>query len=139
MTIFVIGFVLSSSGWGLMIAYGFQGRPSYSVCGQDMCSCLPTTPAEPSCPLCTLDEESNSSCSSTGEPSPNRKRLPKTDRFDSISTAAQYSSASMFLSLVFGIRGQSDWSHTPIAKIDMIQDRIPHDPLSDLPTPPPRS
>lgn len=140
MTIFVIGFVLSTSGWSMVIAYGLQGRPSYSVCGQEMCSCLPTTPAEPHCPLCVADDDDNASGpANTEDTTPTRKRLPKTDRFDSISNAVGNSGACVFLSFVFAERTKNNWSLAPIATISMMQDRAPRDPPNDLPTPPPRA
>ncbi len=139
MTIFTIGFVLSTSGWGMLIAYGMQGRPSYSVCGQDMCLCLPTTVAEPVCPLCVAGDNDDPACSTKDEPAPTRKRLPRTDHFDSISTAAASSGAMMFISFVFAARTSTDWSLAPIATLGINQDRAPRDPPSDLPTPPPRA
>lgn len=145
MTIFTIGFVLSTSGWGSLVALGIQSRPSWSLCGQEMCSCLPTIQAQPDCPLCIADpsdgtaDNAASTCSNTDEPTPTPKRLPRTERFDSISTAAANSGAMMFISFVFAARVSTDWSLAPIATIGINQDRAPCDPPSDLPTPPPRA
>ncbi|MFG0300565.1 MAG: hypothetical protein ACF8K1_13285 [Phycisphaerales bacterium JB047] len=139
MALFVLGFVLSSSGWAPILSMGLHDRPSYSVCGQEMCSCLPTTPTEPECPLCITKEDNTTGCSSETESTPNPKRLPRTDEFDAISDATQAGCSCVFLTLVLGYRVNRDWSQESAARISFDQDRIPPDPLRDAPTPPPRS
>lgn len=139
MTLFVLGFVLSSSGWGPILAFGMQDRPSYSVCGQEMCSCLPVTPLEPACPLCVTKEDDAAGCSDKPEPTQNPIRLPRTEKFDAISDAAQAGCSCVFLTLVLGCRVKRDWLFAPAARISIDQDRIPPDPLADSPTPPPRA
>ena len=68
-----IGFVGASSGWTWMLARWGDDRPAWSVCGQDMCACVPTTPMEPECPLCELGETGSAGCSAeTGSQVPER-------------------------------------------------------------------
>ena len=148
MAFFVTGFVLAGSGWSLVLSSKMQSRPDWSVCGQDMCSCLPSTAIEPYCPLCLVDDDDGtvgeSSCSDsdantdTQQNTP-RKRVPKNERFEVASTASQAGCASVFLSFVFGSRqSQALWAHDSIARL-ISQDDVPLDPLADLPTPPPRA
>jgi len=146
MAFFVTGFVLAGSGWSLVLSAKMQSRPDWSVCGQDMCSCLPTTAIEPYCPLCLLDDDDDSigtgdsSCSDTDtQPTNTPKRVPKSNRFEVASAASQAGCASIFLSFVFGAR-QSETlpARDSIAHL-ISQDDVPLDPFADLPTPPPRA
>lgn len=140
MAFFVAGFVLAGSGWSLVLSSKMQSRPDWSVCGQDMCSCLPTTAIEPYCPLCIADENADSSCSdSESTPTNTPKRMPKSSRFEAASMASQAGCASIFLSFVFGARQSNTLSsHASIAHL-ISQDDVPLDPARDLPTPPPRA
>lgn len=140
MSFFILAFVLAGSGWSLVFAANSQGRADWSVCGQDMCSCLPTTKIEPFCPLCLIDDTDESSCSNSDpEPTDAPKRLPKSDRFEAASSASQAGCASIFLSFVFGARQiEASVARVPSAHL-IAQDDAPTDPHSDLATPPPRA
>jgi len=143
MAIFVMGFILASSGWSLVLADGFKSKADWSVCGQDMCSCLPTNAAEPYCPLCVVEDSESangSTCSdSPAAPSDTPRRVPNTKRFQAASSASHAGCASLFLSFILGSRDR-------VLTIQMItnrsvirNDECPNDPLRDLPTPPPRA
>ncbi len=153
MAFFVAGFVFAGSGWSLVLAGKMQDKPEWSVCGQDLCLCLPPAatplpaakpnePGEPKCVLCvddtpnTLGMLANDSAPTPTDPP---KRVPKNDRFQAASMASQAGCASIFLSFVFGTP-RPDRS----ASIDAIvycidNDDLPADPARDLPTPPPRA
>jgi len=137
MSLFVLGFVLTSSGWGPLLALGSQNRPDYSVCGQEMCSCLPFTPSDSDCPLCISNDDETKSCSDEQSETP--KRLPSTKRFDSISDASQAGCACVFLSLVLGHRVRQFTFVDPSQRARIDQDRVPLDPLRETPAPPPRA
>lgn len=146
MLFFVTGFVLAGSGWSLVISAKMQSRPDWSVCGQNMCSCLPSASIEPYCLLCVLDDNDNlddsddTSCASTdSSPTDTPKRVPKNDRFEVVSTASQAGCASIFLSFVFGTRQSNAISHSASASHTITQDNVPVDPAYDIPTPPPRA
>ncbi|MGV6814463.1 MAG: hypothetical protein ACWA5W_05550 [Phycisphaerales bacterium] len=145
MSFFVLGFVLASSGWSLVLGDLFKHKAEWSVCGQDMCSCLPSAidPAdemEPDCPLCLLaDEQSVTNTHAPSAPTDSRRRLPKNDRFTAAFAASQAGCTSIFLSFIFGLTNESTWiprynAHRLIASVNR-----PDDPDSDLPTPPPRA
>lgn len=138
-----MGFILASSGWSLVLADGFKSKADWSVCGQDMCSCLPTDTVEPYCPLCVVDDSGsteNSSCSvSSKTPTDTPRRVPNTKRFQIASTASHAGCASLFLSFVFG-SSDRDTTVPMITLKSMIRNDVcPNDPLLDLPTPPPRA
>lgn len=142
MSFFVLGFILAGSGWSLVISMNMQGRPEWSVCGQDMCSCLPSTTITPYCPLCVVSDKqsTNQSCdNSESSPTDTPTRIPKNARFEAASTASQAGCASIFLSFVFGTRHSGNLDHKDSAGHLITQDSIPLDPIADLPTPPPRA
>ncbi len=143
MTIFVMGFLLASSGWSLVLSNSMLTRADWSVCGQEMCSCLPTTKMEPDCPLCLLKEENGvtsnaDSCQSTS-PTDAPKRLPKEGQFESVRFAAQTGCASLFITLVLGFNPSNSIVDIPSGKHLIVQDHLPLDPIADHPTPPPRA
>lgn len=143
MTIFVMGFLLASSGWSLVLSNSMLTRADWSTCGQEMCSCLPTTMMEPDCPLCLLKEENGesvdaSACQST-TPTDAPKRLPKEGKFESVRFAAQTGCASLFISLVLGFNNNDSFVDLDSAKHLIVQDHLPLDPIADHPTPPPRA
>ncbi len=143
MAFFVTGFVLAGSGWSLVLSSKIQTRPDWSVCGQDMCSCLPSTSIEPYCPLCLVndsDDSDGSSCSNTDtKPTNTPKRVPVSDRFEIASAASQAGCASIFLSFVFGARQSETLPARDSIAYLISQDDVPLDPIADLPTPPPRA
>lgn len=142
MAIFVAGFVLAGSGWSLVLTGKMQNKADWSICGQDLCSCLPTTATEPFCPLCIVGDDGKieSACSgSESTPTDSPKRVPQNKSFEATSTASQAGCASIFLSFVFGTR-QSDRLGDNSSSTDLIgQDNAPLEPLIDRPTPPPRA
>lgn len=143
MAFFVAGFVLAGSGWSLVISSYMQSRADWSVCGQDMCSCLPSTGEEPYCALCLVEDIDNvceTSCESTdSSPTDSPKRIPKSDRLEAVSAASQSGCAAIFLSFVFGSNQFSIEPYAVSTTHLISQDDVPLDPDDDLPTPPPRA
>lgn len=143
MILFITGFIASSSGWAPLIAWSVQGRPAWSLCGQDMCSCLPTTPivnptdtTEPHCPLCVT---------TSPDPAPqvalhdNPKRIPRTEKFDTLADATQAGCSGLFLLLILTVRPRTHHTTAARDRVAIDQDTRPGDPARDLPTPPPRA
>lgn len=138
--LFVMGFVLTSSGWAPLIMLGMQHRASYSVCGQDMCACLPTDAAEPDCPLCLVsDDGTKSPCASESAPTDNPRRVPNTERFEAIADATQAGCTSVFLVLIVGLHRVTTSTAPTRALYVIDQDRVPINPAQDIPAPPPRA
>lgn len=142
MTLFALGFVLSTSGWAPVIALGLQHRPTYSVCAQDMCSCLPTATTKPDCPLCPIgtDPGQTDACAQpTPAPTDTPRRLPNTERFDAMSDAAHAGTAMLFLVLVIGLNAPSTIADASSVRHAICQDRAPPRLPSDIPLPPLRA
>lgn len=142
MTLFALGFVLSTSGWTPVIVLGLQHRPDYSVCAQDMCSCLPTTSTTaPDCPLCPTATDPDPTAACTDQPTPTDapRRLPNTQRFDTITDAAHAGTAMLFLTLVIGFNRPPIIADASLARHAIRQDRAPPRPPADTPLPPPRA
>lgn len=140
MSIFVAGFVLAGSGWSLVLAGKVQHKPDWSVCGQDMCSCLPSATIEPYCPLCVLDDSDESSCSDPQtSPTDTPKRIPNTKRFEAASSASQAGCASIFLSFLFGTPADTKSLRQTSAAYLINNDDVPIGPVDDPSTPPPRA
>ena len=151
MAFFVAGFIFAGSGWSLVLAGKMQNKPEWSVCGQDLCLCLPPAatplpadePDEPKCVLCVDDTPQSTlgmrSDDSAPTPTDPPKRVPKNDRFQAASMASQAGCTSIFLSFVFGTP-RPDRSTSIDALVYAIDnDKLPADPTRDLPTPPPRA
>lgn len=141
MSIFVTGFVLAGSGWSLVLAGKMQHKAAWSVCGQDMCSCLPSADdIEPYCPLCLLDDSTESSCSDTQPiPTDTPRRVPNTKRFEAASAASQAGCASIFLSFIFGSPAETKQLRQASSAYIINNDDVPSAPADDPTTPPPRA
>lgn len=151
MVFFVTGFIFAGSGWSIVLAGKMQDKPEWSVCGQDLCLCLPPAatpsptnkPDEPKCVLCVddappaaLDMLNNDSTPTPNDPP---KRVPKNDRFQAASMASQAGCVSIFLSFVFGTPRPNRSASTDSLVYNIDNDELPADPARDLPTPPPRA
>ncbi len=139
MLLFVVGFVGAGSGWAPLIVRKIQGRPAWSLCGQEMCSCLPIktiVETEPDCPLCVSTPEKPPLHASLAD---NPKRLPRTEKFQAIADASQAGCAGLFLSLILGWRPPESGIASARGRIAIDQDALPGVPTRDLPTPPPRA
>lgn len=90
--------LLVSLGWNPMTS--LERRPEWSVCGQDLCACIPVPVAEPACPLCaTLDQ---ATCENETENRPNPLRWVP-DRFDGrIPMAVELMAISLLLPIPSG-------------------------------------
>ncbi len=151
MVFFVTGFIFAGSGWSLVLTGKMQNKPEWSVCGQDLCLCLPpaaapsptSKPDEPKCVLC-VDESPPTTLGilnedSTPTPTDPPKRVPKNDRFQAASMASQAGCASIFLSFVFGTPRPDRSASIDTLAYNIDNDELPTDPARDLPTPPPRA
>lgn len=133
MLIFVIGFVAAGSGWMPLLSSTQRNRPSWSICGQQMCSCLPTVQSEPLCPLCeTTDPQSDHNKTD------NPKRLPKDSELDDARFASQSGCAAIFLGFLFGSRVFNALISMDPIRYTIDQSTQPRGPTFDIPTPPPR-
>ncbi|MEX0876369.1 MAG: hypothetical protein WD114_02825 [Phycisphaerales bacterium] len=134
--LFALGFVLTTSGWAPLIAWSMQDRPAYSVCGQDLCLCLPTT--APDCPLCEVKSTPEGGCNESAVPTRAPKRVPDNERFDTMTDASQAGCVSLFLAFAFGARSTANFASVESVRFRIAQESVPADPLGDIPAPPPR-
>ena len=137
MSLFIVGFVLSGSGWAGLLERGLDQRPSWSLCGQQMCSCLPTPENEPLCPLCldeTTDKQDPCQPGDTKAPPP----MPKRSQSSIIAEASQTGITCIFLTLLTGSRaGLAPIDLQPGAIRPREMSRPKTTPL-EIPSPPPR-
>lgn len=97
-----IGFVGASSGWTWMLGRWGNDRPAWSVCGQDMCACAPTTVIEPDCPLCEIRETGAEEAGSHSGASGPERGAPILRTLSDADDAACSMMAAIF---VFGVGG----------------------------------
>lgn len=137
MLIFVVGFVAAGSGWMPLLNSTQRNRPSWSICGQEMCSCLPTEITQPLCPLCETTELQSDHDDTTVK-TDNPKRLPKDSHLDDARFASQAGCASLFLGFLFGARMQCAAVSQVSIRYAIDQSTQPCGPPHEIPTPPPR-
>lgn len=137
-TVFALGFVLAGSGWSFVLSTMINDRPAWSVCGQEMCSCVKPVEGEAACPLCIagLMDPSDMECESE---TPTR-RVPKNDAsFEALGGAGSHIAIAFFVGTMM-VRGYEtidlDAGSSMIAVVD---DRVPRSRVLELPTPPPRA
>ena len=147
-TIFALGFILAGSGWSAVLTSMLDGRPSWSVCGQEMCSCVKPSEFTPICPLCdgAVDQTTLlGSCdiASITEPeqsSQPTRRVPKNnDSMNALGSAGTSAAIALFVGTLIS---QSNASHDLNTQRDQIAATNIQTPRSrglDLPTPPPRA
>lgn len=135
--VFSIGFVGASSGWTWMLARLGDDRPSWSVCGQDMCACVPTTPTAPECPLCELGLSGGAGCSSQASVSGTPNRAPILRTMSDADDAACSMMVAVFVVIAaqqkHALNAVSEPSRWSIAQSDRIASAFIW-----VPTPPPR-
>lgn len=135
--IFATGFVLAGSGWSFVLSSMTSNRPSWSVCGQDMCSCVMPTALAPDCPLCEAglmnpEDMPNDS----GDPV---RRMPQKNKsVDAMGGAGANVAIAFFVGTMMGRVETPGMSSDRCAVILTTNDRTPRSRGLELPTPPPR-
>lgn len=93
--------LLVSLGWNPLTS--LERRPEWSVCGQDLCACLPLPVAEPACPLC--EEPGGATCENDA-PNESAPLRWVPDRFDGrIPMAVELLAVSLVLPIPGGAGG----------------------------------
>lgn len=133
---FACGFVLAGSGWSFVLSSLMNDRPSWSVCGQDMCSCVkPTveTAGEADCVLCELGLMD----SSKSEPV---RRVPKNNKsVEALGGAGSNIAIAFFVGTMMGRVDTLSFVDADRAVIVAVNDRVPRSCSVEFPTPPPRA
>lgn len=131
--IFAIGFILAGSGWSFVLSSMDRDRPEWSVCGQDMCSCVMPMAGGPDCPLCEaglmdpLDSE---------EPV---RRVPKNNKsVEALGGAGSNIVVAFFVGMMMGRADASVFIDADRVVILTTNDRAPISRGLELATPPPR-
>ncbi len=142
--LFVLGFVLAGSGWSFVLSTMMNQRPSWSVCGQEMCSCLKPIDDEPACPLCEAGlmdpSEMDSGCDSDSEPTTPTRRLPKSDAsIDALGGAGNSAMVAFFVGTMVSRMNADLGLVAQRVQIAITNDRVPWSRGVELPTPPPRA
>jgi hypothetical protein len=141
--VFALGFVLTGSGLSHVLRIVLDDRPSWSVCGEDMCSCLPTAMPE-DCPLCALGGVGvmgfgERVCSGEGDREAPVKRVPKHDETVKAIDGAVSASASMLYLSMFVWRGRGlDVGSDGLGRWALVETDDPGSRAIGVPTPPPR-
>jgi hypothetical protein len=117
-----------------------SSRPSWSVCGQSLCRCVPLD-LQPTCPLCVLGESGGEGCRG-GEPriDPARIALVHT-RAELVMLRLDVASESLLMGLFLCGRPASDDDAARLARARMTLHAwaMPACGPLDAPTPPPRA
>lgn len=138
---FAIAFALVNSGASGLLVSMMDARPAWSMCGQELCSCVPMEPGE-GCPLCALGLMDTTSQACPGE-TPRRAPLKKTpkpgDAVTSIDGAVTAMSAALYIgvTLTGSPSVQPDFKASGRWGID--HRRTPRTDAIGPPPPPPRA
>jgi len=139
--VFALGFVLTSSGLSHVLRIVLDDRPEWSVCGEDMCSCLPTEMPE-DCPLCALglmDPGGDRVCSGERDGEKPVKRVPKTDEtVQAIDGAVSASASMLYLSMCVWRERGPDGGSDGLGCWALVETDDPGSRSIGVPTPPPR-
>ncbi|MFK7758864.1 MAG: hypothetical protein AB8C13_02830 [Phycisphaerales bacterium] len=146
---FACAFVLAGSGWSSVLSSLIDQRPSWSLCGQDMCSCSKPTAAQPACPLCEaglmdpadmLTDQMISEDGCTPRSIAPVQRVPKNRvQLNAVTDAGSTACVAMFIGMM--LKGQRSDLILDINNTSMmiVNDRLPAFGALDSPTPPPRA
>lgn len=113
-------------------------RPSWSVCGQDLCLCQPV-PMDPDCPLCLAGNAGGEGCSGVGA---DLTRVPWQDPTpDNPMAAPGRAGEGVLFALLILFSGRDGQAAVLRAGVPVRCDamRLPPSPDIDIPTPPPRA
>lgn len=142
--LFAAGFVLVSSGWGPAFSRMLGGGPSWSVCGQALCECLPVELPD-DCPLCAIGEampgQTQQTCSKDQPRVDPARLLIRRTNTESAMTRLDSASQTMLVGcFLIGLRTSAGVTnadvHAGIAPFDVA---TPRSTQRDVPTPPPRA
>jgi hypothetical protein len=145
--IFALGFVLAGSGWSFVLSTMMNQRPSWSVCGQEMCSCLKPIDDEPACPLCEaglmdlseMTSDIASDCSSDESSQTPVKRVPKNNKsVEALGGAGSNVAIAFFVGTMIARSNADLGLDAQRVQIAITNDRVPWSRGVELPTPPPR-
>lgn len=145
--IFALGFVLAGSGWSFVLSSVMNNRPSWSVCGQEMCSCVKPTAEQLACPLCDGSAGQTAligSCTtdlaeSEPEQSPTR-RVPKNNKsVEALGGAGTNIAVAFFVGTMMGRVETTGFADADRVVHVATNDRAPRSRGLALPTPPPRA
>ena len=136
--LFAIGFVLAGSGWSFVLSSMMTVRPEWSVCGQDMCSCVQPTIEMPDCPLCEA-ELMDPAEMADGSSQPT-KRLPKNNAsVEALGGAGTNIAIAFFVGTMMGRVDSSTLAGADRTVIATVNDQAPRSRGLELATPPPRA
>lgn len=134
--LFTLGFVLAGSGWSFVLSSFDRDRPSWSVCGQAMCSCVMPTAEEPACPLCVsglMDPDERESDAPI-------RRVPKNDdSIQALGGAGANVAIAFFVGTMIGQSGSVSVVGMERSSVVAENDCVPRSRGLELPTPPPRA
>ena len=119
-----------------MFGRWIDDRPEWSVCGLEMCSCVPTVEAGPACPLCEVgDAGSELGGDQSGVPS---RRAPIMQTMDSVGYASSSILISAFILISVGQDSCVDAQWDLGGWVFADAWRLERGPAIGVPTPPPR-
>ncbi len=118
-----------------MLGRWLDDRPEWSVCGLEMCSCVPTVESEPACPLC---EAGDDGLGGEQEPGAPVRRAPIMQTMDSVgyASSSMLISAFILISIGQGHGFDAHWDFDGWVVSDAW--RLERGPTIGVPTPPPR-
>ena len=136
--IFAIGFVMAGSGWSFVLSSMANDRPEWSVCGQDMCSCVNPTAEAPGCPLCEAGlMDRDDMADDSGEPV---RRVPQNNKsVEALGGAGSNIAIAFFVGTMMGRVNCLTLDGADRVVILATNDRAPRSRGIELVTPPPRA
>lgn len=141
---FACAFVLAGSGWSAVLSTLMNQRPEWSVCGQDMCSCVKPTDDQPACPLCKAglmdpaDMLADESCGS-GTDTPVRRVPKNNDSLDALGNAGSTAAVALFVGTMLASNQQTSVDADTRIVMMVNNDRVPRSRSLDCPLAPPRA
>ncbi len=136
--LFSIGFVLAGSGWSFVLSSMMTARPDWSVCGQDMCSCVKPTIETPDCPLCEAGlMDQAETMHDSAQPT---KRVPKNNAsVEALGGAGTNIAIAFFVGSMLARIDSSHLGSADRVVIETLNDQVPRSRGLELATPPPRA
>ncbi len=135
--LFAIGFLLAGSGWSFVLSSMANDRPEWSVCGQDMCSCVMPTADAPDCPLCEAGLM-NPEDMADDSGNPVRRMPQKNKSVDAMGGAGANVAIAFFVGTMTGRVDGLSLTGADRVVILATNDRAPRSRGIELATPPPR-
>lgn len=140
---FACAFVLAGSGWSVVLHTLMNQRPEWSVCGQDMCSCVMPTQELPSCPLCDAGlmdpADMLADANEPGKGTPVRRVPKNNDTLDALNLAGSSAAIAMFVGTMLTSNQHSFADADTRISMMVGNDRVPRSRSLDCPLTPPRA